>query len=91
LALKLLIATGQRVEEVLQANWGEFDLLEKLWTIPSERRKNRHDVTEPHIVPLTDFHFDLLDQVREATKHSDSLILQRHCWNRSVMTLTAMR
>jgi len=70
LAVKLLIATGQRVEEVLQANWREFDLKEKLWTIPAERRKNRHDTTEPHIVPLTEFHIKLLDQVREATDHS---------------------
>ena len=68
LALKLLIATGQRVEEVLQANWREFDLTEKLWTIPAERRKNRHDMTEPHIVPLTDFHIALPDQVRRETK-----------------------
>ena len=73
LALKLLIATGQRVEEVLQANWREFDLKEKLWAIPAERRKNRHDVTEPHIVPLSDLHVELLDQVREATGHSDWL------------------
>jgi integrase len=73
LTLKLLIATGQRVEEVLQANWNEFDLAEKLWTILAERRKNRHDATEPHIVPLTDFHIDLLEQVREATKHSEWL------------------
>jgi integrase len=73
LALKLLIATGQRVEEVLQANWREFDLKEKLWTIPAERRKNRHDVTEPHIVPLADLHVELLKQVREATGHSDWL------------------
>jgi integrase len=73
LAVKLLIATGQRVEEVLQANWREFDLDERLWTIPAERRKNRHDATEPHIVPLTDFHLGLLDQVRSATKHADWL------------------
>jgi len=73
LALKLLIATGQRVEEVLQANWREFDLTEKLWTIPAERRKNRHDMTEPHIVPLTDFHIALLDQVRRETNHGDWL------------------
>jgi integrase len=73
LALKLLLATGQRVEELLQANWREFDLAEKLWTIPAERRKNRHDVTEPHIVPLTDFHIELLEQVREATDHPDWL------------------
>ena len=73
LTLKLLIATGQRVEEVLQASWREFDLTESLWTIPAERRKSRHEATEPHIVPLTDFHIDLLDQVREATGHDDWL------------------
>jgi integrase len=73
LTLKLLISTGQRVEEVLQAHWREFDLTEKLWTIPAERRKNRHDVTEPHIVPLTGFHLELLGQVRKATDHADWL------------------
>jgi len=73
LALKLLITTGQRVEEVLQANWREFDLKERLWTIPAERRKNRHDVTEPHIVPLSDLHVELLVQVREATDHPEWL------------------
>ena len=73
LALKLLIATGQRVEEVLQAHWGEFNLKDKQWAIPAERRKTRRDATEPHIVPLTDFHIELLDQVREATNHPDWL------------------
>jgi len=73
LALKLLIATGQRVEEILQASWREFDLTEKLWSIPAERRKNRHDASEPHIVPLTDFHIELLNQVREVTTHPDWL------------------
>jgi integrase len=73
LALKLLISTGQRVEEVLQANWNEFDLSEKLWTIPAQRRKNRNEATEPHIVPLADFHIDLLKEVREATDHPDWL------------------
>lgn len=73
LALMLLIATGQRVEEVLQAGWQEFNLKDRVWTIPAERRKNRHAVTEPHIVPLTDFHVGLLEQVREATNHSDWL------------------
>lgn len=77
LAVKLLIATGQRVEEVLQANWHEFDLAEKLWTIPAERRKNRHDATEPHIVPLTDFHIALLDQVRETAGHPEWLFPHR--------------
>jgi integrase len=73
LAVKLLIATGQRVEEVLQANWREFDLKEKLWSIPAERRKTRNHATEPHIVPLTELHIELLDQVRDATRHPDWL------------------
>jgi integrase len=73
LALKLLVATGQRVEEVLQANWSEFDLKQRLWTIPAQRRKNRNEATEPHIVPLTDFHIELLEQVRETTDHPEWL------------------
>ena len=54
LTLKLLIATGQRVEEVLQAPWDEFDLNENLWVIPRERRKNRNTPGDPHVVPLND-------------------------------------
>ena len=41
LALKFILASGQRVEEVLHATWDEFDLDKKLWTIPGERRKTR--------------------------------------------------
>jgi len=73
LALKFLIATGQRVEEVLQASWSEFDLREGLWSIPAERRKSRHEATEPHIVPLTEFHMLLLQQVKATTDHPEWL------------------
>ena len=45
--------------------------------MPAERRKNRHDATEPHIVPLTGFHTGLLEQVREATDHPDWLFLHK--------------
>lgn len=60
LALKFILATGQRVEEILGATRGEFDLEKRLWTIPGERRKTRNKTDEPHIVPLTDFHLALL-------------------------------
>jgi len=70
LAVKLLLATGQRVEEVLQATWDEFDLDEGRWTIPAKRRKGRDPTSEPHIVPLTDFHIKLLDEVRHTTAHA---------------------
>ncbi len=37
IALKLLILTGQRVSEVSQASKSEFNLAERIWTIPGER------------------------------------------------------
>jgi integrase len=37
---QLLLLTGQRELEVLQANWGEFDIESAWWTIPGNRTKN---------------------------------------------------
>lgn len=68
-ALKLLLATGQRVEEILHATWGEIDTVQKVWIIPGERRKTRGTTTEPHIVPLTDFHLQLLGEIKSETGH----------------------
>ena len=69
LALKMLLATGQRVEEVLHATWDEFEADQKLWVIPGERRKTRGTTSEPHIVPLTGLHLQLLDEIRNVTAH----------------------
>jgi integrase len=64
LALKLILATGQRVEEVLHARWEEFNSDFTLWTIPGERRKTRNKTAEPHLVPLTELHRGLLAEAR---------------------------
>lgn len=64
LALKLLLTTGQRVQEVLHAEWSEFDLEEKLWEMPWQRRKTRNKVKHNHVVPLTDLHLELLEQIK---------------------------
>lgn len=55
-AVRLLILTGQRRSEVLEADWSEFDLEARLWTIPAARAKNGH----AHLVPLSDAAVDLL-------------------------------
>ncbi len=47
-AIQLLILTGQRREEVLQADWREFDLSKRMWTLPASRAKNGKE----HKVPL---------------------------------------
>jgi integrase len=73
LALKMLLATGQRVEEVLHAGWHEFDRHQRVWIIPGERRKTRGKTSEPHIVPLTEFHLQLLDEIRGETSHDTYL------------------
>ncbi|MDC0360581.1 integrase arm-type DNA-binding domain-containing protein [Alphaproteobacteria bacterium] len=70
LALKVLLATGQRVEEVLHATWDELDANQMVWIIPGERRKTRGKTSEPHIVPLTAFHLQLLEQIRDETAHT---------------------
>lgn len=50
LALDLLILTGVRSQEVRLATWDEFDLEQRLWTIPAEHMKRNR----AHIVPLSD-------------------------------------
>ena len=77
LAIKLLLSSGQRVEEVLQARWPEFDLKQMLWTIPADRRKSRHEVGEPHLVPLTGLHVGLLRKVQAVTADQEWLFPHR--------------
>jgi integrase len=49
-ALEFTIATAARTGEALGARWGEFDLEEKVWTVPPERMK----AGRQHRVPLPD-------------------------------------
>lgn len=50
LALRLLILTATRTSETLLAEWQEFDIEKKMWTIPKERMKSRR----AHRIPLSD-------------------------------------
>jgi integrase len=47
---QLLALTGQRKSVVAEAQWSEFDLKQKLWTVPAERMK----ADAAHVVPLPD-------------------------------------
>jgi integrase len=47
---RILLLTGQRKNEIAKARWREFDLNQKLLTVPAERFKS--DST--HMVPLSD-------------------------------------
>ncbi len=55
----MLLATGQRREEVAGLRWQELDREGATWTLPAERAKN--DTT--HIVPLSNRVIAILDKV----------------------------
>jgi integrase len=49
-ALEFTILTATRTNEVVQAEWSEFDLDLKTWVVPAERMKSKRE----HRVPLSD-------------------------------------
>jgi integrase len=48
-ALKVLVLTGARRNEVSQMRWSEIDEKRRLWALPASRSKNHHE----HTVPLS--------------------------------------
>lgn len=60
-AVKLLILTGQRREEVAGMLWSELDLRNRTWSIKSDRTKNGR----PHDVPLSDQAVAILRAIRK--------------------------
>ena len=56
---QLLALTGQRKSEVAEARWREFDIGNKLWTIPPERMKS----DAAHVVPLVDEAIAILESL----------------------------
>ncbi len=69
LALKLMLVSAQRREEVTCAPWAEFDLTDKVWEIPGSRTKNGR----AHRVPLAALTLELLGEIREAAGESEWL------------------
>jgi len=56
-ALRFTILTAARTEEVTGAAWSEFDMRQKLWTVPAGRMKGGRQ----HVVPLTQAALDILE------------------------------
>jgi integrase len=60
-ALRFLILTAGRKNEVVEAKWDEIDLNEATWTVPAERMKN----SLPHRVPLSPSAIEILTRMRK--------------------------
>lgn len=78
-AIILIMLTGVRVSELLQARWEEFDLEGRKWDIPEERMKNRL----PHRVPLTDMMIAELKALR--LTHNQELLFPHRLNNKESM------
>ena len=59
LALKLQLTTAQRKGEIIKAEWPEFDLNNRVWTITADKAKN----ALPHRVPLSRLALTLLEEI----------------------------
>jgi integrase len=60
---RLLLLTGLRLSEVVNASWPEFNLKDRLWTIPASRMKGTDEKARAHAVPLTDEMRAILDEL----------------------------
>lgn len=78
-AIILIMLTGVRVSELLQAKWDEFDLEGRKWDIPEERMKNGL----PHRVPLTDMIIAELQALR--LTHNQDLLFPHRLNNKKPM------
>ena len=80
--LKLMLATGgQRVSEVSEAEWSEFNFSEKVWEIPIGRAKN----SKAHLIPLNEITMELLAVVEAHRDSSRFLFPHRFDSNRPIV------
>lgn len=61
---RLLILLGQRLREVANMPWSEFDLEAGDWTIPAARTKNKRD----HLVPMPEQALTIIEALRPDTR-----------------------
>jgi integrase len=65
--------TLTRPNEAVQAQWPEFDLERKVWTIPKERMKARRE----HVLPLPNQAIKLLEALKPITGHRSHVFPNR--------------
>lgn len=70
LGLRLILVTAQRPGEVAQAQFSQFDIEGRCWTIPASIAKNGRE----HLVPLTDLAVELIEQLRTLAKDRPYLL-----------------
>jgi integrase len=78
IGLKLLAMLAQRPGEIRNAVWSEFDIEERVWSIPAAKMKMRRD----HNVPLPDQAIDLLEELKLMNNRGNYLFPSLRTWTR---------
>ena len=73
-AVKLMLATGLRVQEVVEARWSEIDLESRRWELPASRTKKARS----HVVPLNVIAVSLLERLKLWSASSGYLFPHHH-------------
>ena len=71
LGLLLLAHTFVRTGELRGMRWSEINRADAVWVVPAERMKGKPHLRKPHVVPLTPYVLDLLDELAKYTGASD--------------------
>ena len=64
-ALRLLILTATRTKEIIEAEFDEFNLKSRIWTIPAEKMKVRKE----HKIPLSNEAISIVELMRKKHNH----------------------
>ncbi|HOO50575.1 MAG TPA: tyrosine-type recombinase/integrase, partial [Alphaproteobacteria bacterium] len=65
LAIEMLMLTFVRTSELIKAEWDEFDLVERVWTIPASRMKMK----KTHYVPLSEQVVKIIEELQILNGH----------------------
>jgi len=86
--LEFTILTGARTSEALMAEWSEFDLQSRIWTIPASRMKGR----EQHLVYLSERALAIVDgQKGQNARYVFPSPVGRHAPMSNMSMLTVLR
>lgn len=86
LALKLILLTFVRTNELRGATWDEFDLGNAEWQIPAERMKMRSE----HVVPLSLQAVEALQELKQITGKHDLVFASERSWKKSISENTML-
>lgn len=92
-ALEFAILTATRTSEVIRARWNEFNMAERVWTIPGDRMKAGRE----HRVPLSDRAVELIgnaggpDEPVFALSNMAMLVLLQKRMGRADLTVHGFR